>query len=337
MNKNMKQWVADMIATPVKKPLPVLSFPCVQLMGITVRDLISSSEYQAVGMKKVAESVDAAASVSLMDLSVEAEAFGSTIRVSDDEVPTVTGAIVTTPEEAEALEVPPVGKARTGLYIDAIKKATELITDRPVFAGIIGPFSLAGRLTDVSEIMILCYDEPEMVHTIMEKTTQFAIEYCKAYKEAGADGVVVAEPLTGLMSPNLAEEFSHPYMKKLTDAVQDDNFVVIYHNCGNNVPLMTEGIYGIGAMGYHFGDAINLKDMFNGAPDDVLVMGNVSPAKHFRNGTIESITAATKEVMNNCCEHPNFVISSGCDIPPLSPWENIHAFFKAVDEFYQNK
>ena len=47
MKRDMKQWVADTIAAPVKKPMPVLSFPAVQLMGITVRDLISSSEHQA--------------------------------------------------------------------------------------------------------------------------------------------------------------------------------------------------------------------------------------------------------------------------------------------------
>ena len=38
--------------------------------------------------------------------------------------------------------------------------------------------------------------------------------------------------------------------------------------------------------------------------------------------------------MVQCCKYPNFVISSGCDIPPMSSWENIDAFFRAVDEFY---
>ena len=60
-------------------------------MGITVRQLIESSDLQAQCMKAVADRVDTAASVSFMDLSVEAECFGSTIRVSDDEVPTVIG------------------------------------------------------------------------------------------------------------------------------------------------------------------------------------------------------------------------------------------------------
>lgn len=311
MKRDMKQWVADTIAAPVKKPMPVLSFPAVQLMGITVRDLISSSEHQAQGMQLVAQRVDSAAAVSLMDLSVEAECFGSEIRVSDDEVPTVIGSIVTDEDEADALAVPEVGAGRTGLYIEAISKAAQAITDRPVFAGVIGPYSLAGRLLDVSEAMVLCYEEPDMVHAVMEKTTAFLIDYCKAYKAAGANGVVMAEPLTGMLSPNLAEEFSHPYVERIVDAVQDDSFAVIYHNCGNNVVLMADAIFGLGAMGYHFGNAIRLADMLPHAPADRLVMGNVDPAGQLRNGTPDSIRAATLQVMEDCSRWPNFVPSTG--------------------------
>ena len=184
MKRDMKRWLEELRGAPVKKAMPVLSFPAIQLMGISVRELISSSDAQARGMQLVAQRTDAAASVSLMDLSVEAECFGSAIRVSDEEVPTVVGSIVSTEEEARALAVPPVGAGRTGLYIEAIEKAVGLITDRPVFAGVIGPFSLAARLLDVAEIMIYCYEEPDMVHVLLEKATQFITEYCKAYKEA---------------------------------------------------------------------------------------------------------------------------------------------------------
>jgi len=183
---------------------------------------------------------------------------------------------------------------------------------------------------DVSEIMILCYDEPDMVHTVMEKATAFLIAYCNAFREAGADGVVIAEPLTGLLSPSLAREFSHPYVKKLIDAVQTDTFCVIYHNCGDNVPHMIGDIYPLGALGYHFGDAIDMMAVLPQAPADVLVMGNVSPSAQFRGGTPESITQVTKELLATCGKYPNFVISSGCDIPPQSPWENIDAFFRAA-------
>ncbi len=334
MKRNMKQWVADTLAASSKKPMPVLSFPAIQMMDITVKELISSSDLQAKGMKLVADRVDAAASVSLMDLSLEAECFGSTIRFSDDEVPTVIGSVVSTEEEADALEIPEIGAGRTAIYIEAIEKAVKMIEDRPVFAGVIGPFSLAGRLMDVSEAMVYCYDEPDMVHTVLEKVTQFIIKYCLEYKRVGANGVVIAEPLAGLLSPSLAEEFSSDYMKKIVDAVQDDEFIVVYHNCGNSVVQQIDSILKIGAPVLHFGNAIDMADMMPLIPADVLAAGNVDPASQFRNGTVDSIKKETKDLMEKCCKYPNFVISSGCDIPPMSKWENIDAFFEAVKEYY---
>jgi len=334
-NYNMKQWLENLKGTGAKKSVPVLSFPCVSLLGISVRELISDSDLQSKGMKLIAERTDAAASVSFMDLSVEAECFGSTVVVSDDEVPTVKGRIVNDMEEAEALTVPSIGSGRTKLYIDAIKKASREITDRPVLAGMIGPFSLAARLLDVSEIMMDCYDDPDMVHTVLAKVTTFLIEYAKAYKAAGANGIVIAEPVSGLLSPSLEEEFSSPYVKNIIDAVQDENFIIIYHNCGGNTPLMVKSFLSFGAAAYHFGNAIEMKDMLDKFPPDVLVMGNLDPAGTLRLGTPEKVKSETLDIMEKCCEYPNFVISSGCDIPPMTPWENIDAFFEAVKEYYE--
>ena len=331
---NMQKWLVDIQHQKTKKPMPILSFPCVSLMGVSVKELTTNSDLQARGMKAVADRCDTLASVSMMDLSVEAEAFGAEVRFSDEEVPTIVGALVTSPEEAEALQVPSVTAARCGQYVDAIRQAKELITDRPVFAGVIGPFSLAGRLMDVSEAMVNCYVEPEMVHLTLEKATEFLIAYVKEYKNAGANGVVMAEPLTGMLSPALAEEFSEPYVRKIVEAVQDENFLVIYHNCGDNVLLMADSILRTGAAAYHFGNAVKMSEMLAKFPSNIILMGNVDPAGQIKNGTPETVKQATKEIMSTCCSYSNFVISSGCDIPPESPWENIDAFFTAVDEFY---
>lgn len=280
MKRNMDQWTKDLLEAPVKKAVPVLSFTAIQLLGITVKELINDSDLQARGMKAVADRTDAGAAVSLMDLSLEAECFGAPIRFSDDEVPTVTGPVISTEVEedermaqAEALAVPEIGAGRTQIYIDAIGKVMDMIEDRPVFAGVIGPFSLAGRLLDVTQSLIYCYEEPDMVHVVLEKCTQFIIKYIEAYKAVGANA-------------------------------------------------------------YHFGNAVDMAEIMEKAPADIICMGNVDPAGEFRNGTPESIRASTLEVMEKCCQYPNFVISSGCDIPPLSSWDNIDAFFAAVDEFY---
>ena len=334
MKRNMYQWVDEVIAAPKKTPVPVLSFPSIQKMGISVRELTGDSEKQAQGIRLIADSFRTGAAVSYMDLSLEAEAFGSETRYSGDEVPTVVGSIVDDMESAEALRVPEVGEGRTGLNLEAIRKAVPLISDRPVFAGCIGPFSLAGRLLDVSEAMYYCFDEPEMVHLVLDKITGFLISYMKAYKEAGANGVVMAEPLAGLLSGDLAEEFSAAYVRKIVEAVQDENFLIVYHNCGNSALATIDTIVSNGCRVFHFGNAIDMAEMMPHIPAGCIAMGNVDPARQFRNGTPESVYAATAELMEKCSRFPNFVPSSGCDIPPMSSWDNISAFFRAIEDFY---
>ena len=332
---NMHKWLEEIKNNPVKKPFPVLSFPCVQLMGITVKELISSSDNQAKGMKAVADRVDSLASVSFMDLSLEAEAFGADIKVSDEEVPTVTGTLIADQAAADALKIPTLEDGRVGIYLEGMKKALGLITDRPVFAGIIGPFSLTGRLVDVNQAMVYCKKNPEMLHTVLKKATAFLIKYAKAYKAMGANGIVMAEPLAGLLSPRLETKFSAPYVKEIAEAVGSEDFIIIYHNCGNYTPKMVESISSNGCDAYHFGNAIDMKAMLEAWPGDILAMGNIDPAEQFTNGTPESMRKATLELMEKCTVHPNFLISSGCDIPPGAKWENIDAFFAAAKEFYE--
>ena len=317
--------------------MPILSFPAVQKMGVSVRQLTADSELQAQAMKIVADHTPAAAAVSLMDLSVEAEAFGAQVRFSDDEVPTIVGQLVADEDAANELAVPAVGDARTGVYVEAVRLAKQRIVERPVLAGCLGSYSLAGRLMDVTEIMYMCYDEPETVHIVLDKATQFLIEYCKAFRDAGADGVVLAEPLAGLLSPALNAEFSCEYVRRLIAAVQTDDFAVIYHNCGNAVVSQLEDIFSLGAAAYHFGNAIDMRDVLAKAPADVLCMGNIDPAGEFANGTPDSIREATLTLLNDIGSKPNFLISSGCDIPPHAKWENIDAFFNAIEAYNASK
>lgn len=334
MKMDMNKWVADVKAAARKKAIPVLSFPCISLLNCTVNQLTHDSALQAKGMIDVARRCDAGAAVSFMDLSVEAEAFGATVRNFDDEVPTIIGTIIEDPEDVADVEVPKVGAGRTGLYIEAISNVVGEITDRPVFAGVIGPYSLAGRLMGMTELMVNCYEEDEAVHALIEKCSAFIEKYILAFKAAGANGVVVAEPAAGLISPALMDEFSAEYLRKIVEKVQDESFIVVYHNCGNVVNRMTAECAKIGAKAYHFGNAVDMLEMIENMPEDVLVMGNVDPAGTLRNGTPEKVREETLSVMEKCCAHPNFIISSGCDIPPATPWENLDAFFAAVEEFY---
>ena len=316
-----------------KKAMPILSFPAVQKLNVNVRTLVGNAQLQAAAMEIVARETPSAGAVSLMDLSVEAQAFGAQVSFSDDEVPTITGQIVADEADADALIVPHVGAGRTGICVEGIRLAKERITDRPVFAGVIGPYSLAGRLCDVTEIMYLLYDEPKAVHKVLRKCTDFLIDYCLAFRNAGADGVVMAEPLAGLLSAEMSEEFSCTYIKEIVEKVQTDEYALIYHNCGNSVDRMLPEVFAIGAAAYHFGNCVDMRNIMKVAPIDALCMGNIDPAGQFAGGTPESIRRDVLALMADCGQMENFILSSGCDIPPHASWENIRAFFGALDEY----
>jgi uroporphyrinogen decarboxylase len=333
---NAEKWISGAIAAKTKTPMPVLSFPGARLIGKSALELVKDGALQARCMKAIADSYKTMAALTLMDLSVEAEAFGARIAFSELEVPTVTGRIVEDESGAGSLAVPAFGAGRTGEYAKAVREAKKLIADRPVLAGAIGPFSLAGRLLDMTEIMVLSITEPDTVRTVLEKTSAFIAAYIKELKGAGADGVIIAEPAAGLLSPALNREFSAAYMREIVAAVKDENFAVIYHNCGNTIPLIKD-ILAIGAHGLHFGNAIKLSDMLPLVPPEIAVFGNVDPARQFRNGTPESVRESTLEILSACSAYPNYIPSSGCDIPLQSPPENIGAFFGAVEEFYEGR
>ena len=331
---NMKKWLADMIAAQQKTALPVLSFPAARELGYNINDVVDSARLQANCMAHIAKKYPMAAAVSPMDLSVEAECFGAKLRRSEKDVPAIHEGIIDDIEDAENIEVPETGSGRTDIFLEAVRMAKAEIADRPVFGNVIGPYSLAGRLMDFTEIMYACYDDPDCVHILLEKATEFIINYTNAFKDAGADGIVLAEPLAGLLSPALADEFSCAYVKKIVEACQSDDFIIIYHNCGNAAGLMIKEIARTGCAAYHFGNAVDVKAAIEDIPENAPCMGNIDPAGEFKNGTPESIRKATLELMESMKEHKNFVISSGCDIPMAAKDENIQAFFDAVSEFY---
>lgn len=330
----MDEWLKQIRIKKNKRAMPVLTFPAIQLLNTSVEKLISDSNLQSEALKLINQRCHPLAIMGFMDLSVEAEAFGANIRFSEDEVPTVVGSIIKSEEDAINLKVPKVGAKRTRIYLDAMKKAKQEIKDCPVFAGCIGPFSLAGRLLGVSEAMISCYDEPEMVHLVLKKATEFLINYLQAYKDLGIDGVFMAEPLAGILSPNLCDEFSSRYVKEIVSALDDDSFLVAYHNCGNNTLKMVDTILSTGCRLYHFGNAISIEQMLKLMPKDVMVMGNIDPVS-LKDASKEDVIAATNALLEAVGDVDNFVISSGCDIPPFAKWENIDAFMKTAQEYYQ--
>lgn len=312
--------------------MPVMTHPGIELMGKTVRQAVSDGTLHYEAMHLLSDRYATCAAPAIMDLTVEAEAFGATLNMPDNEIPTVVGRLVTDADSVRVLKVPELTAGRLPEYIKANRLAAKNITDRPVLGSCIGPFSLAGRLYGMSEIMLDIYMQPDVITELLEKCTELILSYARAQKEAGDGGIIMAEPAAGLISNDDCLTFVTPYVKRVVDALQDDSFIVVLHNCGNT-GACTQAMLATGARAHHFGDKIDMLAALEQLPRDVIGMGNLSPVTVFRMGNAGEVKKATLELLRRTADYNNFIISSGCDTPPHSPIENFDAFFEAVQEF----
>jgi len=329
---NVKNWITEIINQPRRIAIPILTHPGIEMIGKTVLDAVTDGKVHAEAIKVLNNRYPSAASTVIMDLTVEAEAFGCVIDFSENEVPTVKHRLVSNFEEVQQLPVPSLSAGRVPQYLLANQLTAAAISGKPVLGGCIGPYSLAGRLFDMTEIMMAIYTEPETIHLLLEKCTQFLTEYCHALKDAGADGVIIAEPAAGLLSNDDCLQYSSHYVKQIIDILQDDNFSVILHNCGNTGHC-TQAMLCTGAHGYHFGNAMNMIDALEICPPDVLVMGNLDPVSVFKMSTPEQVKQSAMNLLEKTAGYKNFVLSSGCDVPPQTSLENVAAFYEALEEF----
>lgn len=332
MKMNMRQWVADVIRQKEVTAVPVMTHPGIELNGNTVRQAVSDGRVHYEAVMTLTKRYPSAAACTIMDLTTEAEAFGAEIAFSDEAVPAVSGRLLKDVESIHQLQVPSLNEGRIPAYLKANLLAARAVDDRPLLAGCIGPFSLAGRLYDMSDIMVLIYEHPDAAHELLEKCTAFIEKYCLALKATGANGVMMAEPAAGLMSNDDCLQFSSQYVKRIVERVQDDSFIVVLHNCGNTGHC-TKAMVATGAAAYHFGNKCRMEEVIREVPPTALAMGNIDPVSIFKDGMPSQMKATVLDLLEQMRPYPNFVLSSGCDTPPHTPQHNVDAFFEALAEW----
>lgn len=328
----MNKFIQQLLDSDKRIAIPIMTHPGIEAIGKRVIDAVTNGDIHYQAIKNVTETYDTTACTVIMDLTVEAEAFGCAISMPEHEVPNVTGRLVYDEESVNQLQIPSLSTGRMPEYLKANRLAVENIEGKPVLSGCIGPFSLAGRLYDMSEIMVGIYIEPDAIKTLLDKCTAYITAYCQELKKIGATGVIMAEPAAGLLSNEDCQEYSTTYVNRIVEAVQDENFIVILHNCGNKGQC-TQAMIESGAAALHFGNAIDMVETLKQCPTDLIVMGNIDPVGILKQATADEVYRITADLLAKTAEYRNFVISSGCDMPPMVPDANIKAFYQAISDF----
>ena len=90
----MKQWIDSVLGSDKRIALPIMTHPGIEYIGRKVYDAVTDGDVHFAAIKALAERYPTTACTTIMDLTVEAEAFGAAIRLPEDEIPTVKERLV---------------------------------------------------------------------------------------------------------------------------------------------------------------------------------------------------------------------------------------------------
>lgn len=330
MNTRFARFVMEF---PGRLAMPIGCCAGLEITGESVEDMVSVPGSQFKAVMALRERYQTPVLLTAIDPTAEAETYGCEVKITAREVPTVVGRLVTNAAEIASLADPVPGDARTRVPLETAWRLTaEAGEDVPVLGAMVGPFSLAGRLFGADEALEATAAEPETIETLLDNVTGFLCRYALAFRETGAWGVVVTEPAAGRLSPEGLGRFSAPFVKRIVKAAETTDFAVILHSCATTIDHLDE-IMESGAGICHFGSPMDIVAALGKVGADVILGGNLDATAFFQKGTPQAVGEATRALLVATRDYKNFIISSGCDIPPGSPLANLNAFYRAVTEF----
>lgn len=267
------------------------------------------------------------------DLTAEAEAFGCEVDLGDMEAtPTLKSHAPF--DDIEDLEVPDdfANQGRLPIITESIEILKNEYPEVPVIVGMAGPFTLAGHLLGVEDLVKMLKTDSFVIEDLVEIALDAQTELVEAFNDVGVDVICVADPTSSpeLLSPDDFFDFAQPSLEDLASAMDAKSII---HICGNSLPIM-EGMLTSGFSGASFEEAVNIADARQVQEDegsDTVLVGNISTSQTLFSKPTEEVKAEVTQALEKGID----VLAPSCGIAPKSPLENIKAFVEARDAFYE--
>lgn len=312
-------------ARPNPLVVPLMGFPGTQLTHSSIWQNEFNSDLQFRSIQALVERFEPDAIFYIMDLAVEAGAIGLPVLFPVDGSPTVRSHLVKDIQDLEQLKIVDIlHDARVKTYLDVMRRMSTNL-NIPKGAYVIGPFTLAGLMLGATELAMATIDNPALVHAAAEFATQTIIRYAKALVEAGADMIVILEPTATFISSKAFKKFSGQYVEKIIRSIEA---MPVLHICGDTKHLIS-AMCETGAQGLSLDAPVDFNDTIQKIPSDMVLIGNIDPVRVMVYETPKGVEKAVHHLLNKMRGHQNFILSTGCDLPPETPLDNIAAFIKA--------
>ena len=262
------------------------------------------------------------------DLGVEAEALGATMNFYDG----VEGLLYPTMQEkcvkdAEDLVLPAdmANAGRIPVVTEAIKALRKELGDEVAIGTyVIGPFTLAGQVKELDDLLEESFLEPEKTNLLLEKLSDAIIQVFHIYKDAGADYFTLREmgATSDVLSPKSFKSLIKPHQERIISEMPRP---AILHICGDTNHIV-EDMADCGADAISVDQKNCITDTREKLGSDVIILGNFDPVKVLHQGKPEDVGPAMKASLDGGAD----AVWPGCDIWPEVPRENMEAMMAAL-------
>jgi uroporphyrinogen decarboxylase len=286
-----------------------------------------ASDYRALAESNLRclEDFDIDALGLISDPYRETSAFGAKVTFPEEAVPHCHEILVKTIDDAKSLKNPDVFKAERTL--DRIKAARllskEVGNEVPIIGWVEGPLAEACDLAGVNEVLMYLMMDPEFVKVLIDKATTTAMDFAKAQIEAGCDIIGVGDAICSQIDEFSYREFVQAKHAELFDFIHKLGARVKLHICGNIshlLPAIRETKPDIVDIDHD----VDLDEAYQLLGPEIVRCGNLDPVSVIQQQSKKEVA----ELVKATCEKEKgrrFIISGGCEIPVLTPKENMLA------------
>jgi uroporphyrinogen decarboxylase len=306
---------------------PLIGVVAARLNNTKLKDNLLNTDIALESLSHATELLETEfAFCSMPDTSAFAESYGCTVKMPDDGSALITEHVVNTIDDLKRIEKS--GPVRLGRIGRNFRLITEMISRFTLLRGALdgGPFSLAAILGGVEPVSRKIIREPAFVERLVEFCTGISIMFAQSMVAAGVDAIILGDPTAGLLSPKQYEKFAGPYVKQVVDSV---DVPVILHVCGKTSHII-EQMCATGVQGISIDTPVDLPSIASRIPREVAIIGNLDPVGPVLNGTPEEAAVATQKLLDSMSGVPNYMFSTGCELPLETPLENIRAMIDTV-------
>jgi len=310
---------------------PLAGFPGVEMIGSTIKIAQQNFGEHYKAIRALVDDFHPDLVFPLMDLSVEANALGRFTVFPRDESATVPKERFSLEELEQLASINITFDSRLMGFVETLKLMSVSLPNGILRgAYVVGPFTLAGLMMGADDAVMATVLDPDTLHRLCHFTTERIQEYIQLLLAAGAQVICILEPSAVMLSPEQFSEFSAIYIRHITTSFKYSGANFVYHTCGNTMHLVDKmaraGVQGVSLDSRDTG--VDLPSVAARLPEDVVVIGNVSPTATMRSGTPQQVCQEVQALLREMEPYPRFVLSTGCDLPQETPIENIRAFME---------